>query len=118
LDWIVHHDSAPGHKALSVKQFLAQKSITEMGHPPCSPSFALNDFWLFPKNKGYLKGVKIQKIDIQRSVTMKVVPQQEFQKRFQQWQHHWTKCIAAQGDCFEGDLSEKAVSISIQECLQ
>jgi hypothetical protein len=24
-DWILHHDSAPAHKALSVKQFLAQK---------------------------------------------------------------------------------------------
>jgi hypothetical protein len=29
-DWIPHHDNAPAHKALSVKQFLAQKSITEM----------------------------------------------------------------------------------------
>jgi hypothetical protein len=25
-----HHDNAPAHKALSDKQFLAQKSITEM----------------------------------------------------------------------------------------
>jgi hypothetical protein len=24
-DWILHHDSTPAHKALSVKQFLAQK---------------------------------------------------------------------------------------------
>jgi hypothetical protein len=29
-DWILHHDNAPAHKALSVKQFLAQKSTTEM----------------------------------------------------------------------------------------
>jgi hypothetical protein len=27
----------------SVMQFLAQKSITEMEHPPCSPFSALND---------------------------------------------------------------------------
>jgi hypothetical protein len=33
----------------SVKYFLAQKSITEMKHPPCSPDLALNDVWLFPK---------------------------------------------------------------------
>jgi len=26
-DWILYHDSAPDHKALSVKQFLPQKSI-------------------------------------------------------------------------------------------
>jgi hypothetical protein len=29
-DWILHHDNAPAHKALSVKKFLAQKSINEM----------------------------------------------------------------------------------------
>jgi hypothetical protein len=29
-DWILHHDNAPAHKTLSVKQFLAQKSVTEM----------------------------------------------------------------------------------------
>jgi hypothetical protein len=31
-DWMLHHNNAPAHKALSVKQFLAQKSITEMEH--------------------------------------------------------------------------------------
>jgi hypothetical protein len=36
-DWILHHHNAPAHKALSVKQFLAQKSITEMEHPTYSP---------------------------------------------------------------------------------
>jgi len=29
-DYILHHDNAPAHKALSVEQFLFQKSITEM----------------------------------------------------------------------------------------
>jgi hypothetical protein len=44
------------YKVLSVKQFLAQKSITEMEHPPNSPDLVLNDFWLFPKIKSSLKG--------------------------------------------------------------
>jgi hypothetical protein len=35
------------------------------------------------------------------------IPQQEFQKCFQQSQHHWAKCIAAQGDFFEGDPLNK-----------
>jgi hypothetical protein len=59
-DWIHHHDNAPAHKALSVKQFLAQKSITEMEHPPCSPDLASNDVWLFPKIKSVLKGRRFQ----------------------------------------------------------
>jgi hypothetical protein len=33
-DWVLHHDNATAHKALSFKQFLAQKSITEMENPP------------------------------------------------------------------------------------
>jgi len=43
-DWILHHDNAPAHKALSVKQFLAQKAITDMEHQPYSPDLAADDF--------------------------------------------------------------------------
>jgi hypothetical protein len=32
-DWILKLDNAPAHKALSVKQFLVQKSIAEIEHP-------------------------------------------------------------------------------------
>jgi len=31
------------------------------------------------------------------------IPQQEFQKCFQQWQHHSAKYTAAQEEYFEGD---------------
>jgi hypothetical protein len=39
-------------------------------------------------------------------MALKDIPQQEFQKRFQQWQHRWDKCTAAQGEYFEGDPSQ------------
>jgi hypothetical protein len=48
-DWILHHNDAPAHKTLSAKQFLAQKSITEMKYPRCSSDLAPNDFLRFPK---------------------------------------------------------------------
>jgi transposase len=54
-DWILHHDNAPAHKAFSVKQFLVQKSITELEHPPSSPDLAPN-VWLSPIIKSILKG--------------------------------------------------------------
>jgi hypothetical protein len=41
---ILHHDNAPANKVHSVKQFLVQKSITELEHPPYSPDLAQNDF--------------------------------------------------------------------------
>jgi histone-lysine N-methyltransferase SETMAR len=59
-DWILQYKSAPGHKALYVKQFLAQKSITEMKHPPYSPDLAPNDFWMFPEIKSELTGRRYQ----------------------------------------------------------
>jgi hypothetical protein len=58
-NWILHHNDAPAHKVLYVMQFLAQKTITEMKHPSCYPDLVLNDFWLFPKIKSALKGMKI-----------------------------------------------------------
>jgi hypothetical protein len=33
-NWIIHHDNAPAHMALSVKQFLAQKSTIEWNTRP------------------------------------------------------------------------------------
>jgi hypothetical protein len=69
-DWILHHDNALVHKTLSVKQFPAQKSITEMEHPPCSSDLVPNDFWLLPKIKFALKGLIFQDTeDIQINVT-------------------------------------------------
>jgi hypothetical protein len=58
-NWILHHDNAPVHDALSVCEFLAKNSITKMDHPPYSHDLAPFDFWLFPKLKNYPEGSKI-----------------------------------------------------------
>jgi transposase len=84
-DWILRHDNAPAHKAISVKQFLAQELITEMEHSSYSPDLTSNDLWLFPKIKSTLKGQIFQDIEnIQKKYDE---AEQEFQKCFQQWQH-------------------------------
>ena len=68
--WILHHDNAPAHTALSVKQFLVSKEITTLRHPPYSPDLAPCDFFLFPKLKRILKGTCFQGVeDIKTSVT-------------------------------------------------
>jgi hypothetical protein len=92
-DWIIHHYTATAHKALLLKQFLAQKSITEMVLPPYFPPLAPKGFWLFPKMSA-LKGRRFQDSEhIQRDVTaaLKAIPQQQFQKCFKHWQHRWAK---------------------------
>jgi hypothetical protein len=102
-----------------VKQLLAQKLIIEIEHPPSSPDLALNDFWHFSKIKSALKGWRFQDIeDIQKKndAALIALPQQEFQKCSQQWQHHWAKCMAVQGECFEGDPSQQAAETK-EVCL-
>jgi len=42
--WILHHDNAPAHTAMSVREFLPTKQITVLEHPDYSPDLAPNDF--------------------------------------------------------------------------
>jgi hypothetical protein len=53
------------HNALAVKQFLADKCIPALEHPPPphSPNLAPCDFHLFPKLKSGLKGIHFQYVD-------------------------------------------------------
>jgi len=61
----LHHDNASAHMALSVREFLATKQITVLEHPAYSLDLAPNDFFLFPKIKGILKGRHFDDIDDQ-----------------------------------------------------
>jgi len=83
--WILHHDSAPVHTALSVREFLATKQITVLEHPVYSPDLAPNDFFLCPKIKEILKGRHFDDIDDIRSNTtaaLKAIPTKPVPKLF------------------------------------
>jgi hypothetical protein len=105
---ILHCDVVPAHRHSLSSSFWHRNQFLKWNTHPV-PSFGSSDFWLFPKLKSALKGQRFQDIeDIQKNVMMalKAILQQEFQKCFQQWQHHWAKCIAAQVAYLEGDLSQ------------
>jgi hypothetical protein len=55
--WLLHHDNAPVHK-----QFLAQKSITEMEHPPISLISLRMTSSCFLNIKSALKGRRFRDI--------------------------------------------------------
>jgi hypothetical protein len=59
-DWILHHDSAPAHKALSVKQFVAQKIDYWNGTRNLFQWFGSKCSLLFRKIKSSLKGRRFQ----------------------------------------------------------
>jgi len=98
--WILHHDNAPAHTALSVRKFLVTKQITVLEYPAYSLDLAPSDFFLFSKVKEILKGRHLM-----TSGALKDIPQNQFQNSFEGWTRRWYRCIASQGEYFEGDNS-------------
>jgi len=45
--WFLHHDNAPVHSALSIREFLASKNLPVVPYPPYSPDLAPCDFFYF-----------------------------------------------------------------------
>jgi len=79
--WMLHHDNAPCHKAVSINNFLAEKSIPVVPQPPCSPDLSPCEFFLFPRLKNHLKWRHFGILDnIQKSVTdeLKGIPAEAF----------------------------------------
>jgi len=75
--------------------------------PPNLPDFGPYDFFLLQKLKLAVKGHYFESTeDIQKSVTQTLndIPQIAFQEFYKQWQHHWKRCVWAQGMYFESDL--------------
>jgi histone-lysine N-methyltransferase SETMAR len=61
-NWILHDDNAPCHRALIVREFLANHNMLSLPHPPYSPDLSPADFFLFPKMKMQLKGRRFHSV--------------------------------------------------------
>jgi predicted trehalose synthase len=55
--WVLHHDNAPSHASLLVREFLAKQTATTLPQPPYSPDLAPSGFFLFIL--GLLKGYRL-----------------------------------------------------------
>jgi hypothetical protein len=87
---MLHHDNTPCHIAVSINEFLTDKSIPVVPQPLYSHNLSPCDFFLFLRLKNHLKGRHFGTQDnIQKSLTDKQKPS--------------SRCIAAQGNCFKGD---------------
>jgi transposase len=88
-DWVLHHDNAPAHTALSVQRFLAAKNMAVVPHPPYSPHLTPCDFFLFPRMKSKRKWRRFQdvtEIQEQSLTVLHAIPKSQFQRCFQHWQ--------------------------------
>jgi histone-lysine N-methyltransferase SETMAR len=85
-DWLIHHDNASAHTALSVQRFLATNNMAVVPHPPYSPYLAPCDFFLLPKIKMTLKGRRfndVEEIQAESQAALDAVQKEKFQKCFQ-----------------------------------
>ena len=104
--WLLHPDNAPAHNTLSIHQFLTERNITMLDHPPYSPDLAPCDFFLFPKLKEVIKVVRFPDMEaIKKTVTteLKRMPEESFQECMEAWQNRMRKCVRLEGDYFEGE---------------
>jgi transposase len=60
---MLHHDIAPAHASLLIREFLAKNESTVVPQPPYSPDLAPADFFLFLKLKSMLKGRRFESIE-------------------------------------------------------
>jgi hypothetical protein len=99
--WLLHHDNAPAHTALSITQLLPKLSIPTLPQPP-SPDLSPPDFYLFPKLKIAFKE-RFQTVeDIIIHVTNNLT-QTSSEQCFQKWTRQWERCIAVPVDYFHGN---------------
>ena len=105
-NWVLQHDNAPAHTALSIREFLAKENIPVLPHPTYSPDLAPCDFCLFPKLKSKLKGHNYGTMEnIQKIVTdeLNTLTEIDFQYCYDQWKKRWNHCVTSQGSYFDRD---------------
>ncbi|UYV62450.1 hypothetical protein LAZ67_2000633 [Cordylochernes scorpioides] len=113
-NWLLHHDNAPAHTSLLVRDFLAKTNTLMMPQPPYSPDLAPCDFFLFPKLKRPMKGRRYATLDEIKTASkeeLKKIFKNDFLKCFEDWKNRWHKCIISHGDYFEGDKIEAVESL-------
>jgi len=104
--WMLHHVNAPSHTAISINEFFSRKKYSCGSSAPYSPGLSPCDFFLFPWLKNHLKGRHFGTLDnMQKSVTdeLKGIRAEAFQHCYEQWKRRLRRCVAAQGNYFEGD---------------
>jgi hypothetical protein len=52
----LHHDNAPAHRSVLVKDFLVKHNVATLEHPPNFPDLSAADFYPFPPQISASKG--------------------------------------------------------------
>jgi transposase len=93
---LLHHDKAPAHPSLLIRDFLTQHETTIVPQRPYSPDIAPADFFIFTKLKSVLKRRRLESVgEIEENslVQLRSIPEEAFQGFFQKWKKRWEQCI-------------------------
>jgi len=101
---MVHYDNAPCHTAVSINEFLAEKSIPVIPQPPIRRILVPVTSFYSPGSKTTLKGAIFTLDNIQKGVTdeLKGIPAEAFQNCYEQWKQRLRRYVAAQGNILKG----------------
>jgi len=94
-----------------------QKGISVVPQPPYSPDLSPCYFFLFPKLKFHLKGRHFGTVDdIEMVVTdqLRALLHEDFQHCYREWEQHLRRCVASQGNYFEGDNVDLWVNVKLK----
>jgi len=75
--------------------------MTVVPRPPYSLDLAPSDILLFPKLKMKYKGRRFQtlvEIQAESQAVVNTLRENDFQECFKNWQRHWDRCQASEGD--------------------
>ena len=99
---MLHHDNAPAHASLLMREFLMKRETTVVPQPPYSPDLAPAEFFLFSELQPSLKGRRFQTVEeIEENSIRTFAPSRKTRSRTVK--KRWERCIKSGGEYFEGD---------------
>ena len=106
-NWLLHHDKAPAHTSLVVRQFLNSKYITVIPNTSIRLTSHLASFLYSQKMKLQLKGRRFDMTEGIHAESQEVIGTltfEKFQGCMKSWETHSDPWIHDQGECFEGEV--------------
>ena len=101
---MLHLENASSHTSGLTVEFLKQKQIKLIEHPPYSPYLIMCDFWLVFNIKKKLCGRRFHSegdIDVAKNAFSSSIPRNKWFETFNLWKIRLQKCIDAVGNYFE-----------------
>ena len=101
---ILHHDITSAHTAGATRDFIADKPIQLLSHPPYSPDLAPCDFFVFPKVKDLMRGILFVSPEAAVEVYqeyLETFTRSQWCSLIEKWFERMKLCIQARGEYFE-----------------